>query len=115
MWFIGIPQLGHARTEGALEPWLTFTNLAAQVTDGEPVTSSPLADCQTCCILNSQRNCLPDIPEDVVPNIHSLPAGQSTSLHGLLLWSNPLEWRNAAGLRPRDSAGLQTGLTEQCL
>ncbi len=70
---------------------LTFTNLATQVTDGEPVMSSLPADCPTCCILNSQHNCLPDSPGNVVPNIHSLPAGQSTSLHGLLLWSNPLE------------------------
>ncbi len=52
-------------------------SLAAQVTDGDPVTSFLLADCQTCCILNNQRDCLPGLLEDVVPNIHSPSAGQS--------------------------------------
>ena len=45
VWLINIPQLGHTRTEGTLEP----------------------------CILNSLHSCSPGMPGSVVPNIHSSP------------------------------------------
>ncbi len=47
VWLINIPQLGHPRLEGTLEPF----------------------------ILNNQRDCLSGLLEEVVPNIHSPSAG----------------------------------------
>ena len=83
-WVIGIPHLGHPRTMGTLDHTfetitgdnpqtldLTCMSLAAQGTDSDPVTSSLLADCQTCRLLNGHHSYLPDSPESIVPNIHS--------------------------------------------